>query len=108
MGLMEGSASAMTLGLFLMSPLQPSKVGGEPEDTKTLLSLWFITFVFEVILPEGVIGFMSQRLSRKRGEHHFGDGKQSFMVVVGWALVADAPSTFDLCSLHSGGNAKER
>ena len=77
MGLMEGSASAMTLGLFLMLPLQPSKVGGAPEDAETLLSLWFITFVFEVILPEGAIAFISQRLSRKHGEQQFGDGEAS-------------------------------
>ena len=106
MGVMEGSASAMTLGLFLMSPLQPSKVGGEPEDTRTLLLLWFITFVFEIIIPEGVVGYFSQRLSRKHGEHRFGDGEESLMIVFAW-LRTHALTTFNFHPLCSGGNAQE-
>eukprot|EP00619_Florenciella_sp_RCC1007_P001408 CAMPEP_0205904698 /NCGR_PEP_ID=MMETSP1325-20131115/889_1 /ASSEMBLY_ACC=CAM_ASM_000708 /TAXON_ID=236786 /ORGANISM="Florenciella sp., Strain RCC1007" /LENGTH=253 /DNA_ID=CAMNT_0053270513 /DNA_START=30 /DNA_END=791 /DNA_ORIENTATION=- len=73
MGIMEGAASAMTLGLFLMVPIQPSEVGEEPESTNRLLLLWFITFVFEVMVSEGSLAYLSQKWSRMFGESHFGD-----------------------------------
>lgn len=31
--------------------------------------------VFEVVLSEAVIAYISQRLAEKRGSEHFGDGK---------------------------------
>ena len=72
MGVMEGGASAITLGLFLLLPLQPSEVGQPETETNELLLLWFITFVFEVLIPEGLIAYFSQVTSRAQAGR-FGD-----------------------------------
>jgi len=72
MGVMEGSASGITLGLFLLLPLQPSEVGQPETETNELLLLWFITFVFEVLIPEGLIAYFSQVTSRAQAGR-FGD-----------------------------------
>ena len=73
MGIIEGATSVITLCLFLMVPLQPSHVGKPPTPVEELLLLWGITFVFEVVLPEGAIAYISQKLSRERGQNKFGD-----------------------------------
>ena len=73
MGIMEGAASVITLCLFLMAPLQPSHVGKPPTPVEEILLLWGIIFVFEVVLPEGAIAYISQKLSRERGQNKFGD-----------------------------------
>ena len=63
-GPMEGAASAITAALFLLVPLNPLEVSVEKKPVGLSLALWAVTFLFEVVLPEGVLAYMSQLASR--------------------------------------------
>mmetsp|Transcript_25643 Transcript_25643/g.59797 ORF Transcript_25643/g.59797 Transcript_25643/m.59797 type:complete len:564 (+) Transcript_25643:86-1777(+) len=73
MGIMEGSASVMTFALFLMCPINPSKVGAPADKWDALLVLWLISFVFEVIVPEAVLAYFSRLIARVRDAGTYGD-----------------------------------
>lgn len=60
MGVVEGASSTMTAGLFLLLPLNPSVVGGEPVPWPYVLKVWGIQICFEVFIPEAMVALMSQ------------------------------------------------
>ena len=61
---MSSHTNITTVALFLFLPLNPSKVEAKPLPMATSLILWVVTFVFEVVLPEGVLAYLSQVASR--------------------------------------------
>ena len=72
-GPVEGASASMTTALFILMPLNPSYTGQEPIQWHRAVILWLISMLFEVVIPEGLIAYVSQVLSIRLGEHRFGN-----------------------------------
>ena len=72
-GPVEGASACMATALFILMPLNPSYVGERRIGWFRALILWLIAIMFEVIIPEGLIAYLSQVLSKRYGEHRYGN-----------------------------------
>jgi len=77
LGPIEGVSVTLTASVYFLLPLAPSTTDPaypEPTPPHRVLTLFAIAILFELILPEGLIGYISQVISKRR------DGKYGNMI----------------------------
>jgi hypothetical protein len=64
-GPIEGASATMSAFLFVVLPLNPRVPGGERIQPMDALVLWLVSVLFELVLPQLLVAYWDQAVSRK-------------------------------------------